>query len=598
MAPPDQVRTEVTEVSGAVDGTRDFALPPGTSHIAIHWLGQPDAVVSAALSPDGEIFAPTARVELDEIGAARGDGETYGVVMAIPGIRVVRVSADRPLARVSVVAMDTIGMPIGGGASARGATSIPAVIPRSGWGADESFRFDDAGDEIWAREFFPLQKLVVHHTAGINHDPDPVATIQAIYYYHAVTQEWGDIGYQYLIDEAGNVYEGRASRDYWNGASPTANNAAGMVVAGGHARNQNPGSMAIALLGTFDDQPPTAAARASLIRMLAWASATYGIDPTGRGPYRNPVTGLTREVANIAGHRDYNATGCPGSVLYALLPIMRRQVAARVNEWPGDAFNPARTLSLAAGTYIGHRFSRFGALVASKEVTLSRNSSAPTAQRAAVPGQPGNWYLITAGVLAGYWIPASPRTTLNGLPPQPTIEPYLPSRPLTLAAGTYLGHRFDSFGAVTATASQTLTGDLLLWTAKKGTIPNQDGNWYYIGHGFWDGYWIPESAATSLGDPAPPPPPPIAIYEPPRTITFSAGTWVGWRFNAFGVPAASKEYTLGARSSASASRKATIPNQNGTWYYIADGVWADYWIALQPGIALATLATGPLPGDR
>jgi N-acetylmuramoyl-L-alanine amidase len=53
-----------------------------------------------------------------------------------------------------------------------------------------------------------VQKLIVHHTATQNNDPDPPATIRSIYYYHAVTQGWGDIGYNFLIDEAGNLYEG------------------------------------------------------------------------------------------------------------------------------------------------------------------------------------------------------------------------------------------------------------------------------------------------------------------------------------------------------------------------------------------------------
>src|SRR5690606_37712611 len=84
-------------------------------------------------------------------------------------------------------------------------------VSRSGWGADESLRFDDGGDEIWPPEYFPTQALTVHHTAGTNGDPDPAATVRAIYYFQCVTEGWGDIGYHLLIDEAGLVYEGRAS---------------------------------------------------------------------------------------------------------------------------------------------------------------------------------------------------------------------------------------------------------------------------------------------------------------------------------------------------------------------------------------------------
>ncbi len=130
-------------------------------------------------------------------------------------------------------------------------SGIPPVIPRAGWGADETIRFDPWGEERWLSQYFPLQKLIVHHTAGANGDPNPAATVRAIYYYHAVTQDWGDIGYNYLIDAAGRIYEGRHSREYWNGASPTSDDGAGLVIAGGHALYHNAGTMGIALLGTF-----------------------------------------------------------------------------------------------------------------------------------------------------------------------------------------------------------------------------------------------------------------------------------------------------------------------------------------------------------
>ena len=52
---------------------------------------------------------------------------------------------------------------------------------------------------------------IVHHTAGVNHDPDPAATVRAIFAYHAVVQGWGDIGYNFLVDADGRIYEGRHS---------------------------------------------------------------------------------------------------------------------------------------------------------------------------------------------------------------------------------------------------------------------------------------------------------------------------------------------------------------------------------------------------
>ncbi len=589
---PGPVAIGSSEATEAIDGSRDFSLPPGTTHVAIHWPGHADATVTAAFSADGEVFSEPETVELDEVGEARGDGESYGTVMGADGMRVVRVQALRPLDAVSVLSLDTArsdAAPLGLGARAAGVTAIPGIISRSAWGADESLRFDGAGDELWQREYHPLQKLVVHHTAGRNADPDPAATVRAIYYYHAVKQGWGDIGYQYLIDEAGRIYEGRHSRDYWRGATPTADNGAGLVVTGGQARLHNSGTMGIGLLGTLTSQAPTSAARASLVRMLAWAAAGYGINPTGSGPYVNPVTGLTRNTPNIGGHRDYNATGCPGGTLYALLPAIRKEVAAQINTWPGEAYNPQRTLTFAAGTHVGRRFSATGSITTSKSYTLTKASGAPTNQRSSVPNQAGSWYYVTAGVWAGYWIKEAPSMTLSGgVPAPPAVEVFETARPLSLAPGTYLGRKFNTYGVVTASKSYEAGTGAVAWTTQASGIPRQGGSWYYITVGPLEGYWIAASSGTSLGAPAPPPPPPLATYDPQRTLLMAPGKYVGYRFSTYGVVAATKTYVLPAASSAPVSIKRTIINQDGVWYLVTAGVWEDYWIKESAGTTLGS----------
>jgi hypothetical protein len=601
---PAAIRTQASETVHAVDPAgHDFALPAGTTHVAVHWPGHPDAVVEAAFSSDGEHFTPAALVEVDEVGAARGDGETYGSVMTAADKRVVRVTADRPLDGVAVLAMDAgaehAAPPLGLGAQASALTSVPGVIPRSAWGADETIRFDSHGEVRWGLAYFPLQKLIVHHTAGSNYDPNPAATVRAIYHYHAVTQDWGDIGYNYLIDSAGRVYEGRWSREYWSGETPTSDNGNGLTVAGGHALQHNSGTMGIALLGTFDGVAPTSAARASLVGLLAWAASVNGINPTGSSTYVNPVTGLTRYVPNIAGHRSYNSTGCPGTTLNAMLPSIRSSVASVMNAWAGELYNPRRTLSLASGSHVGYRFNPAGGITASKTYTLAASSSAPTSQRATVPGRSGSWYLVTAGVWAGYWIQESARTTLGPAPPDQVGESYLPFRMLSFSAGTYVGRRFNSYGTVIGSKSYTLGADSMATTTEKSTIPHQAGNWYYITTGVWDGYWIQESTGTVLGEPPPPPPPDeVQDYDPPAVLTFAPGTYVGRQFNAFGQIVASKPYTLAAASSAPTDTRSTVYSQSGDWYHIVAGVWDGYWIQEGPGITLADpipLAPDPPP---
>jgi putative cell wall-binding protein len=349
-AAPGPVKVHASELTSPVDGAHDFALPDGTTHIAIHWPGQPNAVLQAALSVDGTTFPEPMEVEIDDVGAARENGHTYGALMVANGMRAVRVTTDRPLPQVSVLALDAVGettTQLGLGASAAASSDAAYVIRRSDWGADESLRFDDNGEELWTREYFPIQKLVVHHTAGANHDSNPAATVRAIYYYHAVTQGWGDIGYHYLIDDAGRVYEGRYSRDYPTGTMPTADDAQGRGVVAGHARGYNAGSLGFSVLGTYTSIAPTDAAQQSLVRMLAWASVKHGLDPRGGGNYVNPINGATLSTSNIAGHRDYNSTACPGGVFYALMPSIRNRVAAELVERFGgaDRFGTAATIS-------------------------------------------------------------------------------------------------------------------------------------------------------------------------------------------------------------------------------------------------------------
>ena len=592
---PGPVKVRASETTGAVDGTRDFSIPSNSTHVAIHWSGHPDAVVTAAFSTDGRTFTQAAAVDVEDAGdgpdAAVASDETFGSLMGVEGVTVVRVGTDRPLPKVSVLALDAAGpepLPMGLGASVEAGTTIPPIISRSQWGADETLRFDPAGDEFWPREYFPLQKLVVHHTAGANTDPNPAATVRAIYYYHAVSRRWFDIGYAYLIDQAGRIYEGRYARDFWNGALPTSDDVAGQTVAGGHAKYSNAGTMGIALMGTFSTQGPTPAARASLVKLLAWAAAKNHIDPKGTSTYVNPQTGVSRFTFNIGGHRDYQATTCPGSALYAMLPQIRSEVAAQMNTWPGETYNPPRRLVFAPGTYVGRTLSPAGWITASKPFTLTSGSSALTDQKATtVPNQSGAWYHVTSGVWAGQWLSASSGIALGPAPPPTYLETYETARPLSVPAGTHIGRRFNTFGGVTASRTFTLASGSMTWTTQKGTIPGQSGSWYFVTSGVWRGYWLPAIAGMNVGPPAPPLPTPIAIYDPLRSLVLAPGTYVGKRFSNYGIPAGSYSYTLTRTSSAPTSRYSTLPGQTGRWYYIVDGVWDTYWIRESAGTTLS-----------
>ena len=93
------------------------------------------------------------------------------------------------------------------------ATGPLNVISRAEWEADEDWRLDAGGDELWPAEYQWPEKFVIHHTAGSDGTSDPKGTIRGVYYWHAVVLGWGDIGYNYIIDQRGNIYEGRYGGD-------------------------------------------------------------------------------------------------------------------------------------------------------------------------------------------------------------------------------------------------------------------------------------------------------------------------------------------------------------------------------------------------
>jgi hypothetical protein len=329
----------VREVVTAVDGQQTVALPLTASHVSVHWTGAREARVTVAFAAAEGAFGEDIPATDDDAAETSDSAETYGTVLWAGGARFVRITSDRPIARLSVVAM---AQPAGdsvtaGGSIARAAVGQHAVITRAQWGANESLRFDPGGHERWPPMYSPLQQFIVHHTAGRNGDPNPAATIRAIYYDHAVLRAWGDIDYNFLIDEAGRIYEGRRARAYDPGEIPTSEDRAGNVVRGTHAVGFNPGSLGIAMLGNFTSRSPTPAARAALTWLLAWAAERHGLDPTANHLYVNPETGAQKYLPIIAGHRDVNATACPGDTFYPTLPALRSAVAGRIASTTGTA---------------------------------------------------------------------------------------------------------------------------------------------------------------------------------------------------------------------------------------------------------------------
>jgi hypothetical protein len=226
---PRHVATRSEKVVRSVTAAATVALTRPATSVATYWHGNADALVTIAFSSDGVHFGTPQSAGRDEMGEQRKNGTTYGALLSAPGAVAVRVSTDRPLARLTVLGLSdgvttTAQEPTPSSTPAvdSEATAEPSIVSRGGWGADPAYM-------TWAPQFYPTKKLTVHHTATSDNYTDRAgaeAQIRAIYYYHSVTQDWGDIGYNFLIDKLGTIYEGRYSRDY-AGANPTGDDAAG-----------------------------------------------------------------------------------------------------------------------------------------------------------------------------------------------------------------------------------------------------------------------------------------------------------------------------------------------------------------------------------
>lgn len=361
------------EVTVASPSRRELVrLPIRASHVALRWSGDPDATVSLALGPSPDDLGEEIPIVVDDDAVPEEGDRSYVDPIWADGARWARVTSDRPLSNLAVVAIDADeSRVVEASGIASAAVSQPAIITRAGWGANESYALNAGGYVRFAPSFNPLQKLIVHHTAGMNNDPNPAATIRAIYYDHAVLRGFGDIDYNFLIDAQGRIYEGRRAWTYTPATNPTGEDLAGMVVRGAHARNFNDATMGVSLLGNFTSVQPTTAARNALVNLLAWKAERHGINPLGASTYVNPSNGTTKYLYNISGHRNVNATACPGQAFYDTFPKLRQDVAKKIASTTGatvDTSPPTLALNRMATDPTGAHTLPFG-LIFNEPVT-------------------------------------------------------------------------------------------------------------------------------------------------------------------------------------------------------------------------------------
>ncbi len=272
-------------------------------------------------------------------------GEESELVMLPKGVTAVRVHGVASMEDVHVITVSKD--PVKTRIAATTAVAKPTIISRSDWGADESYLYDtstetsatadeaksdngapvagqpdrrvkdctdaqsqyptefkaastvtkdaDGKTYLWPLQYSSKVKLLaVHHSAlVVGGDPRPaVERVRALYKYHALSKGWGDIGYHYVVDEDGHIYEGRRGGKY---------------VVGGHAYCNNIGTVGIVLMGNFEIEQPSQEQIKSVQWLLSDLARDYQIDLKSSVKFH----GKTFD-SPIVRHRDLLSTLCPG----------------------------------------------------------------------------------------------------------------------------------------------------------------------------------------------------------------------------------------------------------------------------------------------
>ncbi len=198
--------------------------------------------------------------------------------------------------------------------------AMPTIYSRAQWGADEKMR------DAKSLRYGTVNAGFVHHTVNANdYTADQVpAIIRGIYAYHVKSRGWSDIGYNYLVDRFGRIWEGR-----YGGIDK--------AVVGAHTLGYNDYSFAMSAIGNFDVVQPPEAMIQAYGALFAWKLGLAGVNPASTSQQ------VGKKVFQaINGHRDAGSTACPGKYLYAQIPRIRQlaagaQTASVPTSWASES---------------------------------------------------------------------------------------------------------------------------------------------------------------------------------------------------------------------------------------------------------------------
>ncbi|WP_425956322.1 N-acetylmuramoyl-L-alanine amidase [Xylanimonas sp. McL0601] len=254
------------------------------------------------------VVGAVSHVEAKVEGAGAAGLSDVRLSVVDPGTGVVDAAAALPgTSPAGKSAPTTVAGPLA--AVAPSTTGGPAIQSRADWGADESLA-------TWQPARGNFKGAVIHHTAGTNDYTagDVPSILRGIYAYHAITRGWGDIGYNFLVDKYGRIWEGR------KGGIEN-------ETIGAHATSWNASTFGVSVLGSYDTATPSSAAVDAIVRLLGWKLSLHGI-------HANTTAVINgRTVNTIQGHRDVGQTSCPGPNLYKLLGTIRSRAASEQSKY-------------------------------------------------------------------------------------------------------------------------------------------------------------------------------------------------------------------------------------------------------------------------
>lgn len=272
------------------------------------------------------------------------DEVQYRTSRRLPGLRLhfVNVSgsataADRvrtAIRRAANTALVSLGRVFGAGSFAHAQGTPPAMVMRDGWGAKDCPPRSDPS-------YGQVKAAFVHHTVNLNsytHEEAPNIVL-AICRYHRNSNGWNDIGYNFLVDKYGTLYEGRAG-------------GIDQPITGAQAQGYNSETTGIANIGTYSDVPVSEQALRSMAALIRWKLPLHGAPTAGTTTLRSGggdtnryPSGRVLTVDRVLGHRDTNSTECPGNLLYGQLTELRRMVG---DLSPSPVLRPPETRSPTA----------------------------------------------------------------------------------------------------------------------------------------------------------------------------------------------------------------------------------------------------------